>query len=787
MLPSTAASGALTIDRDTGIVDLAPHVDILPDREGLLRLPEVLAQSDRFSPFPTDRLWLAPGATAYWLRFSLDHRPQAPEELFLSILPSDLDYIDLFQVREASGEIVLHRQAGLAYPRNHDSLQQANYLFTLPKTTPGATTYYLRLQSDKAINLSMRLSRASHLLVESARINWWAGHLFGILTLLILVNLSQIWRDKSKNPLWYSGFLLMALLYIAARWGYINRYLPDYVQLFDLAIALFAYGTLLCYSEFSRSYFKTRKQLPKWDLALRFYTGLTIGGFLVTLLIPRGLAGALSATLAILGMLMFFTLGIFAVFQGMRRAHYYTIARVITTPIMLCYILSLYQILPWSYYIVWLLLAAIALEGIVMTYTLVQYSVSRFDHRMRHHYETTLQRNTRRSYAKTMRQIDRELRTPISGVIGMAELLLDTSLTRSQRDQVQTIRRSGHSLLKWLTRLCDWSNLHHDRIAFDSVPFELKTLMEEFAEDCREQAEDRKVRLTLSLDPRLPELLQGDPHRLKQILTGIFEHALYYSEQGTLALELRPATEKNTWEITLADDQSGLQPEEVAALTNAGAGDEFIASQAIAPQFVLPQRDWFVAQRLAVHMGGDITLSLAGDAGARYTCRVQIPPHTLLQRSEADYNDLLRERRLLVVDDSASSRKVVSKRADRWGMRVSSAPSGREALAILHSVTNLGGHFDLIILDHNMPGMSGLELAERIDRDPKLRHTPMIMLSGAGSLPSPEKARAVGISQCLKKPVSARTLKITLAEELTVALARRGEHQPAITARSRAQ
>ena len=130
--------------------------------------------------------------------------------------------------------------------------------------------------------------------------------------------------------------------------------------------------------------------------------------------------------------------------------------------------------------------------------------------------------------------------------------------------------------------------------------------------------------------------------------------------------------------------------------------------------------------------------------------------------------ELLKGKRLLVIDESHSSRKIVAKRAELWQMRVSAAPSGEEALAMMRTVVGLGGHFDLIILDYDLPGQNGLELAETISRDPALGHPAIIMLSGASTAPSSDTASASGIRRVLSKPISTQSLKITLAEELTV-------------------
>lgn len=409
----------------------------------------------------------------------------------------------------------------------------------------------------------------------------------------------------------------------------------------------------------------------------------------------------------------------------------------------------------------WLSQSLIILECMVVTYALVMINIEHFQQRLHHHFERGAKLKLKKQYNQTLKRIDNELRTPLSGVVGIAELLLDTSLTKNQRDQIVTMRRASESLLKWLNRLNDWRALQIGRLTFDAIPFDFSHLLNTLCEDLKVKAEDRKVTLDYTPHSNTPTLIKGDPARLKQIISGTLEMALFYSEQGNISIHLKPGSQRNQWLLEINDDQSGLHAEDIQISLCAGIDND-------AEQYSSVQRNWLIAQTLARHTGGQLSVQL--DQGqALFTCELMLTRYSLLQHHENQYDKLLQDKRLLVVDDSSSSRKVVAKRADSWGMKTTCVPSGDDALAMIHTMSQLGGGFDVIILDYDMPNMTGYELAQHISRNIKLTHQPiMIMLSGANTPPTEELGRGVGIKRVLTKPISAKSLKITMAEELTL-------------------
>lgn len=445
----------------------------------------------------------------------------------------------------------------------------------------------------------------------------------------------------------------------------------------------------------------------------------------------------------------------------------------------------------------WLAQATLIVEGMLITYALVMTSVEHWQQRIRNHYERSQRLKLKQQYNTTLKLVDHELRTPLSGIVGIAELLQDTPLNKNQRDQVSTMRRASEALLKWLNRLNDWRALQIGRLHFDALPFDFSQLLQTLYEDVRVKAEDRKIRLSYTPHPNTPTLIKGDPARVKQIIAGALEMALFYSEQGDITLELSPTAQRNHWQLVIRDSQSGLHPQDIELSLaderepDTGQHDSGHYSEPSSgsysgnysgnytehytEHYTSVQRNWLIAKALAGHIGGQLTAELDGEH-ARFTCELVLTRYSLLQHHENEVDELLRRKRLLVVADSSSGRKVVAKRAESWGMVTTCVPNGKDALTMISTMHQVGACFDAIILDDDLPDMTGLQLAEHITRHGLNTVPVMIMLSGNHSLPQEGAARDVLIRRVLTKPISAQSLKITLAEELTLQQAR---HPPA--------
>jgi signal transduction histidine kinase/ActR/RegA family two-component response regulator len=600
---------------------------------------------------------------------------------------------------------------------------------------------------------------------------WWHGAFFGAITILILINVGQFGITRESAYLFYGLFLTTLSISLANWLGYFAGTWLAQGIFENYSLSFFVYLTIITYSQFCRSYFQLQYDHTLWNTAIHCLCLVVAMAAVISYFTPTKLSNTLLADTGILAASILFMLSIVMVIENEPRAQTFMLTRLIITPPAMALAFSTFQFVPWSNDIYNLVMVALCVEAMILTYSQIDQSVKTVQIRLQNHHNQSLKHVLQLSQIKILRSVSREIRSPISGVIGMAQLLQDTSLTRNQREQVQTIRRSGEALLKWLNRLTNWSAIRSDRVQLTSVPFDLPALVTECIDDHIDYASDRHVDLKLELDKRLPPLVNGDPERVKQILTGLLGHALFYSEQGKLMLVVKPGHDKHQWSFVLIDSSSGLQTLEIEAL-HAELDDTSHTSA---------QQDWYIAQELSKVMNGTLRVhverQVEGHNSAHYTLTLTLPRHTLLQHNEAEYDHLLRGKRLLIVDGNAPSRKLLSKRAESWGMRVHSAPSATDALDTLTKAQDK--HFDIIVLDQNIPDLAGLELAGQLNAMPAIAEKSiLIMLTGANTPPNDELATHSGIRRVLRKPITSNSLKITLAEELTLAQNRR--HNPAI-------
>ena len=366
--------------------------------------------------------------------------------------------------------------------------------------------------------------------------------------------------------------------------------------------------------------------------------------------------------------------------------------------------------------------------------------------------------------AQLLARISHEIRTPMNGVLGMTELLLGTPLSAKQRDYVQTIHSSGNELLQLLNEILDLSALESGEIELDDVQFDLHALLDECLDTFRERAAAQGVELIGFVQPQVPRTVSGDPARLRQALHNLLDNAFKRTDEGEVLLvaALEQAGERQHLRIAVQDSGLPLSAAEREALRYGRPhSHDYLGEQSLEGQLGL-----IISRQLVTLMRGEFGVESGEQQGSTLWLRLPLAPASRLP-SELDPSVQLRDARVLVVDDNDTCRKVLIEQCASWGLQASGVSSGIEALAQLRTKANVREYFDAVLLDHEMPGMSGIQLAAKIRQDPHINHDLLlVMLSAQSQTPSKLVARNAGISRILAKPVAGYTLKATLAEEL---------------------
>ncbi|MEO1721631.1 MAG: response regulator [Pseudomonadota bacterium] len=413
---------------------------------------------------------------------------------------------------------------------------------------------------------------------------------------------------------------------------------------------------------------------------------------------------------------------------------------------------------------------AAALGGVIAAYVIVARPAARHiaEAQARLESEAGRAQAAERAKSEFLANMSHEIRTPMNGIIGMSELLSGTKLDSRQAMFADIIDGSARTLLGIINDILDFTKIDAGQLKISPAPFKLTSLVNEAAQLLAKAANDKDLELLVRVQPGLPRMVVGDFVRLRQVVINLLANAVKFTQHGEVMIDVtgrfeEPRRPEDTPRLQLAIEVSdtgiGIAPGKLAEVFEKFSQVDGSSTRSHEGTGL----GLAISKGLIELMGGQI--SAKSELGRGSSFRIELPLRVRVgeeERAKALSPVDLQGLRVLVIDDNETNRVILAEQLSSWRMRERSAPSGREGLRKLWSAADRGEPFDLLLLDHQMPGMSGSDVLAELRDAPEGADLPVIILSSMG-IEDDMPGTAAMADKVLTKPVGASDLLDAIA------------------------